>query len=930
MDTTATTSETHHIVLPPSATPTNSIAALLPVRSNSSTSHDASAARSRVLDVFQDHSGSANPLTSNSTRFSLRKKPKSISISASSPSDAPAGHMRRLSGIPKTLSFPTFHPSNEHDQGRPSSSHSAHTLGPSNRSPSQKRRPPARPPASHSSYGVETTLGPPPSYSTQHRTQQKAERVTPQSNEGATTTKQPQPPRDAPTNEHHTAPPVPPLLDPEFSSPETLDSQSLDTPREGSDITTPTSAGGTNMNDSTDSVPKGLGLDSSHDETKASSSDETQKSEDLFLNIAKTDARSSAPRAERRRSRISLPFFSGARPSTAAARSSPMSSQFDSSNLAPRSDRAVSKRSSLGQHVPGALTSTAYFDDTRSYVGRPSDQRSVADSIGDRSQLRSRRHSNANVDSIRPPTRSRTSRLVSENLYADRYKVGEQVATESTISTTAPSTVWSELDDLKSRIKKLELTGKLPPSSAAAMTSTERPRTATTLATTMSSSPKHTKPPVAALPSAIEGVSSNLHPLLHEALSNARSGLNPETYQKLQATAQDALQLSSMLGQEGYGSNGSPLSPQTERQLRRRTESMCRGLTELAIAMLSEPRSLNSPTTRPASRDQHPGSAGTLRARTYSNDTPNDRPPVTSRVQSRLESRRTSLLGQGQSGSPSTEAPTSTSTFRTPPASMASQPLSSSHVTRTSTVIRNRRNMNNSFLDGAAADEDDTSQSVVSRPVSRAMTEVGTTYRSLARDRAMFSREYTKQHPLPTANSPSDTPPVSSRVNLPSNLSINPRVASRRTSTYPTSTSEVASSDSKSSPITTSTYTAHQTQTPTHIARPPFTISIERRNPHLPQSVDNSPVTVTPESVTASNSDRRPSSTRRSIGFASRISNVSNRLKAARAERLASNSHTAANMAAVRSPLSGKDEESQDTENRWPQDRSQAEVKANS
>ena len=924
----------------------NSIAAILPLRSSSTRSHDGSAARSRGLDVHEDDFDAASVLTEDSgprTRVFLRRKPKSISISDTPVRNPPPVHMRRLSGISRTLSFPTFHPHSDPDDSRPVSSHSAlppstpklqSTLVPPNRSPSQKRRPPA----SHSSYGVETTLGPPPSYSTQQQRsvpqervrveqpRQKAgagsERVTPQLNEVATTTKQQS--RDVPTNDHLTALPVPRSSDPDFSSPETLDSQSLNTPREGSVTTPPTSAGGTNMAEADEAVPKGLGLDGTQDDAKASSSDETQRSEDLFLNIAKTDAsRPAAPRVDKRRSRISLPFFSGPRPATAAARSSPMSSQFETSHITPRSERPIGKRSSLGQHVPGALTSSSsYFDDTRSHVGKPSDQRSVAESTGERSQLRSRRHSNANTDTLRPPTRTGRSRMVSENLYADRFRRGEQVATESTISTTAPSTVWDELDDLKSRIKKLELTGKLPPSSAAAMTTNERPRTATTAATTLSSSPRENKAPVASLPSAIEGVPSTIHPLLHEALSNAKSGMNQDVYQKLQATAQDALQLSSMLSQEGYGTNGQALSPQTERNIRRRTESMCRSLTELAIALLSENRNVNSPTTRPPSREQHTGSAGTLRTRTYSNDAPTDRPPVTSRVQSRLDSRRTSLLiGQTQTTSPATEAPRSTSTFRTPPTSVASQPVSASRVSRVSTVTRNRRTQNSTFLDGATDNEDEDSPIVATRPVSRAATEVGSTYRSLARDRANFSREYTKQHPLPTQTAPADSPSVSSRVALPSNLSINSRVSSRRI--HPSPASEIASPSllDNSSPVTTPSHVNHQAHTPSHVTRPPFTISIERRKPHLAESTSNSPVVATPESVASGGSDRRPSSTRRSLGFASRISSVSNRLKAARAERMASNPQTAANMAAVRSPLSSKDRdhvEAQDVDNASP------------
>jgi hypothetical protein len=871
------------------------------------------------LDVREEEFGS------QPTRLALRKKPKSIFITSASAPDAPPAHMRRLSGISRTLSFPSFHSPSEPENPRPSSAHSAYTpstpkltpsTGSSNRSPSQKRRPPA----SHSSYGVETTLGPPPSYSTQQRTQsqdrlrvqgsQKAGTVAPQLNEVATTSKQQS--RDVPADQHLTALPVLRSSDPDSSSPETLNSQAFSTPGKGSDITPPTSAGGTNMTESGGAVNKGLGVDGAHDDAKASSSDETQKSEDLFLNIAKTDA----SRPDKRRSRISLPFFSGSRPATAAATSSPMSAQFDS-HLAPRSARAMGKRSSLGQHVPGALTSSSYFDDSRSYAGRPSDLRSTVDSIDSRSQIRSRRHSNANTESLRPPTRSRTSRLASENLNANRFGAAEKVATESTISTTAPSTVWDELDDLKSRIRKLELTGKLPPSSAAAMTSTERPRTATTAATTMSSSPKHNNPPVTSLPSAIEGVSSTVHPLLHEALTNAKANLNQEVYQKLQATAQDALHLSSMLSQEGFGSNGSALSPQTERQLRRRTESMCRGLTELAIAMLTDNRGINSPAARPSSREQHTGSALPLRTRTYSNDMPSERPSISTRVQSRLDSRRTSLLiGQAHAASPSTESPAAQSSFRTPAATVVSGPGSSSRVARTSTATRSRRSQAHSFLDGATDNEDEPSPSVAARPVSRAATEVGSTYRSLARERANFSREYTKQHPLPTQQAAADTPPASTRKALPSHITIGSRLASRRAFAAPSTDGEIVSPShiENSSPITTPPHYTPQTRTPTHIARQPFTISIERRNAQLTESATNSPVTTsTPESMVGSGSDRRPSSTRRSLGFASRISNVSNRLKAARAERAASGAHTPANIAAVRSPLGGKETQLADT-----------------
>ena len=833
----------------------------------------------------------------------LRKKPKSLSIASHPIPLHQHAHMRKLSGISKTLSFPTFHsqPSDSNpDPPRPSSSYSANppstpTLRATsswsiNRSPSQKRRPPA----SHSSYGVETTLGPPPSYSTQRTLSEDrvwslnrgsssrtvvtttTERVTPQLNEGNKPQHQPTP-QNASTKEDLTALPLPHTSDPDFSSPETIDT--VATPPTDSDMTPPTSAGGTNIPEETEAASKGLGLDGTHDDAKASSSDETQKSEDLFLNIAKTDAsRTSQPtsKPDKRRSRISLPFFSNPRTQT-AVKSSPLGPTLESEEVAPRSEqpRRFGKRSSLGQQVPGALTTSQYFDDARSHVSRAVDERSHMGSVTGRSEIRSRRHSNANNDSLRPPSRShtsRTNRLVSENLYADRYKPVEQPPTESTISTTAPSTVWDELDDMRSRIRKLELTGKLPQSSAAAMSTTERPRTATTQATTMSSSPKH-KTPVSTLPSQIEGISSAVHPLLHEALSNAKNVVSSEVYQKLQATAQDALQLSAMMNHEGYSGPSSAMSPANERQIRRRTESMCRSLTELAIAMLSEPKGVNSPTQRPASRDAYAPPPSALRSRRLSNEL-SDRPPVTSRVQSRLESRRTSLQ-TAQTRSPSTfQAPT---TFETPqpPSSVVSM-STSARVPRTSTVVRSRRTP--SFMDGAN-DEDDASP----RPVSRAQTDVNVpssiTPRSSARDRATFSRQYTKQHPLPTSYAASQLEPTApSRTPLPSNIS-------RRAVSHATPHSAPVqptfhrqfSNDSASSPMTPST------QMPTN--RPPFTISIERRNIESPTTA----LPATPDSR-PSLGTRQSTSTRRSLGFASRISNVSSRLKAARAERLASTS----------------------------------------
>lgn len=167
--------------------------------------------------------------------------------------------------------------------------------------------------------------------------------------------------------------------------------------------------------------------------------------------------------------------------------------------------------------------------------------------------------------------------------------------TESTTSTNAPSTVWDELDDLKSRIHRLELTGKLPSTSGAAVSrlSDERPPTATTTVTTMSLSPKrpgndHQTPDVATVTS----TQREAHPLLHAALTKSKHLLDAEVYRALESAANDAMALSTMMGSVGLpgpiSSGASTIgsgTTVTDRQLRRKADSVCRSLTELCVAL---------------------------------------------------------------------------------------------------------------------------------------------------------------------------------------------------------------------------------------------------------------------------------------------------------------------------------------------------------
>ncbi|KAI1771414.1 hypothetical protein F4818DRAFT_213225 [Hypoxylon cercidicola] len=165
--------------------------------------------------------------------------------------------------------------------------------------------------------------------------------------------------------------------------------------------------------------------------------------------------------------------------------------------------------------------------------------------------------------------------------------------TNSTTSTAAPSTVWDELDDLKSRIHRLELTGKLPPTSGAAISraSEERPPTAHTNATTLSASPKRSSGG-AVQASDTNSIQKDGHPLLLSALVKSKGFLSSEVYEALETAASDALGLSLMMGTAGQpgpiSSGASSIGSGTtitDRQLRRKADSICRSLTELCLAL---------------------------------------------------------------------------------------------------------------------------------------------------------------------------------------------------------------------------------------------------------------------------------------------------------------------------------------------------------
>lgn len=191
-------------------------------------------------------------------------------------------------------------------------------------------------------------------------------------------------------------------------------------------------------------------------------------------------------------------------------------------------------------------------------------------------------------------------------------------ASESSNSTAAPSTVWDELDELKSRIHRLELTGKLPRTSGAAMSraSDERPPTAGTGATTVSGSPKRASANGAAQTEIMSITSSqrDAQPILKSALSKTKPFVNSDIYNAIEAAANDATSLSQMMGIVGQPGpissgastiGGSGQATITDRLLRKKVDSMCRNLTELCLALTDEgsQRKVATQHPKPESRE---------------------------------------------------------------------------------------------------------------------------------------------------------------------------------------------------------------------------------------------------------------------------------------------------------------------------------------
>ncbi|EFY98706.1 LPXTG-motif cell wall anchor domain protein [Metarhizium robertsii ARSEF 23] len=357
--------------------------------------------------------------------------------------------------------------------------------------------------------------------------------------------------------------------------------------------------------------------------------------------------------------------------------------------------------------------------------------------------------------------------------------------TESTASTTAPSTVWDELDDLKSRINRLELTGKLPSTSGAAVSrmSEERPATATTTVTTLSGSPKRQVNGQIAEVSSTTSSQREAHPILHEALVKSRPYLSLEVYQALQSAANDAMALSSMMGTPGQpgpissaasvvGTGGPAV---TDRQLRRKADSVCRSLTELCVALGEAVGPANiAGSASPPALAQHDGPATPTAPKSYSSlPTPRrvaehgiPKSISSPRPLSKFEERRSSILN-----GTALPTPRATGSAPTTPIEGNSQRRSSLMISRTRragteepevarspTMLRSRRagteepeeGRQTSFLRNRRGTVGDDGGEGRFRPPSRADTDV-----NMLRDPG---REYPSDSPSIAPDSASQIP----------------------------------------------------------------------------------------------------------------------------------------------------------------------------
>ncbi|KAF2628280.1 hypothetical protein BU25DRAFT_410371 [Macroventuria anomochaeta] len=654
------------------------------------------------------------------------------------------------------------------------------------RSPGSKR-----PPASYSGHGIDNSRGPPVTLITRGNSDYARKKVP------ATTPTQPQ--------RQHSGLPTPIAGLQRMGQPADDDDSDSSSASEATASIPPTSKPVLSRQSTVTSIRSSRHMASSRDES--SDFDDTRsghtgrakrnisgaESEDLFMNIAEDNAPrqraiDAAVRQDRLRSRIarvnnrhSTP--SGLQPSspvhaistytTPTTSRIPFSSSTDpKASVLPRRATALptpsrtTYQSPLSPNNPNEthrtrlpeLNAKASFSSRRDAELSPSEflasmrRPSVPDALQTppkRTPTHAYRSSNLNYTSTRnEPKTPQTDPRHEGSSHHD--------GTESHGSTGPAASVWDELDELKTRIKKIEQGGgKTPATSnaAVAQASAERPRTANTSATTVSSSPhQQRKPNASPSESTVDAPSTKVHPLLRDALAKAKQHTTHSVYRVLESTATEAIALAEMAGSTGMlGSAASVYSgaATADRQVRRKADNICRSLTELCIALCdtkpslasSAMRSSAAAVTRRPSVQVNGESPKPLRDSEETGSVVSFSGVSPSRALERIEARRTSMLAASTSKRDSSQETNSTS-----------DALAASRIQRAGTSLNRTRRQSD-----AEEDEDDTL-----RAPSRAMTDfrqlrsinanttthTNTNSSNFEKNRHS-SRTYTSQEPMP-------------------------------------------------------------------------------------------------------------------------------------------------------------------------------------
>jgi hypothetical protein len=334
------------------------------------------------------------------------------------------------------------------------------------------------------------------------------------------------------------------------------------------------------------------------------------------------------------------------------------------------------------------------------------------------------------------PTDSEYSPNTRSSFQQDHRTDGESVVS------TVQSNVWDEMQELKSHVNRIENRGYAS-NVAGSNGSGERPRTATTTVTTISSSPKVGLGYKASGDSRLGPEVANIHPNLHQAMARCKTFVSPAIYRALESAAAEALEMAAT--SRNNVPNGSIYGSATvmsgERQMKRKADNICRSLTDLCVALIDgqlpqeTPKRFSSQSfsQRRESRDfSTPVSkmpAEMVNQRNYSRQQslepeeyrPTESRPSSSRALERLEARRVSLMATGTPVGSPREPLSAVSQSRAGLQDHAkSSPLAASLVRSGTSLLRSRQQQQQ-------AEDDDDQRSF--RAPSRAVTEVGSMLR---------------------------------------------------------------------------------------------------------------------------------------------------------------------------------------------------------